>query len=433
MSLFDLLPTISLILATATGTVYAGSVLSVQSDAEENSSRLSNNGSSVVPSQASSHEEITLTQALGFPLYASAALLTLFFFFNYVQYLLIFMMTFSSAVALYTLLHLGLSKICCARYPFITLIAVVVDGVIILEWLLTGNWICHNILCVALCILFLHTLRFPSLKIATLCLCLLLVYDAFWVFYSERFFTKNVMVEVATKQATNPLHDLAAAVDAPTAILSLLPKTMELPLKLLFPAALWFAQGVQHSARRMMMLGLGDICLPGALVAFALRADLEIHHIQSGQRKEDERNDIELSIAFNSRVEVSSAEGERLLIKEDNSNSTRNSYASNHNSPSRSPLTSPRGRASKPYIADEESKPASRIFEYSLASYLIGLTMAFLGNFYSGHAQPALIYLVPCVLLAVVGRAYAVEQLLAVWNGVAAYERQRFAQHHRQG
>jgi len=47
--------------------------------------------------------------------------------------------------------------------------------------------------------------RVPSLKISTLLLLGLLVYDVFWVFYSSSVFSANVMVEVAVKKAKNPV------------------------------------------------------------------------------------------------------------------------------------------------------------------------------------------------------------------------------------
>ena len=109
-------------------------------------------------------------------------------------------------------------------------------------------------------------MRFPNLKTATLCLLLLFVYDAFWVFGSEHlavFEGKNVMVEVATKQAANPAYEAGAALGWEW--MRLLGNAhLELPIKLLYPTT-------QNSYQ---MLGLGDIALPGILVNLAYHFDV---------------------------------------------------------------------------------------------------------------------------------------------------------------
>lgn len=64
----------------------------------------------------------------------------------------------------------------------------------------------------------------------------------------------RVCASVATKKTSNPVHDLGAAMQIP--LLQATTRSIELPIKLLFPVA-------GSSGRRMMMLGLGDIALPG--------------------------------------------------------------------------------------------------------------------------------------------------------------------------
>lgn len=50
-----------------------------------------------------------------------------------------------------------------------------------------------------LCVTFIALIRLPSLKVSTLLLTGLLLYDVFWVFFSSYIFTANVMVKVATR------------------------------------------------------------------------------------------------------------------------------------------------------------------------------------------------------------------------------------------
>ncbi|CDY29483.1 BnaA06g14870D [Brassica napus] len=67
-----------------------------------------------------------------------------------------------------------------------------------------------------------------------------------------RFFGTNVMVTVATQQASNPVHTVANSLNLPG--LELITKKLELPVKIVF-------RGVEPgvSASEFMMLGLGDM------------------------------------------------------------------------------------------------------------------------------------------------------------------------------
>ena len=47
-----------------------------------------------------------------------------------------------------------------------------------------------------LCVAFIAFVRLPSLKVSTLLLSGLLLYDVFWVFFSQYVFSANVMVKV---------------------------------------------------------------------------------------------------------------------------------------------------------------------------------------------------------------------------------------------
>lgn len=51
-----------------------------------------------------------------------------------------------------------------------------------------------------LCVAFIAFVRLPSLKVSTLLLSGLLLYDVFWVFFSQYVFSANVMVKVRRKE-----------------------------------------------------------------------------------------------------------------------------------------------------------------------------------------------------------------------------------------
>jgi len=224
------------------------------------------------------------------------------------------------------------------------------------------------------------------MKLATLCLSLLLGYDVFWVFYSSRVFHDNVMVSVATKQAPNPLQSLGASCGIQ--VLAALKPTLELPIKLLWPSTLTGASG------RYMMLGLGDIVLPGLFVALALRCDL--HHAATA------------SASASTSSASSSSSGPLLPINASVTPPFRPIYTS--------------GLLTTTYKAQGADRrvlprPPLPLFFCAVAGYAVGLVAAFAVGFTFKAAQPALIYLVPGVLLPVAARAWWTGRLLEVWNG----------------
>lgn len=127
-------------------------------------------------------------------------------------------------------------------------------------WLYTGHWAPNNAIGVSLCILFGSLCRVPSLKVTSMLFAGLFVYDIFFVFFSERFFGRNVMVEVATSTPTNPASALASLLHLPVTPVS----NLALPAKLVFPAG----------DGRYAILGLGDIILPVVLLVYLLEFDL---------------------------------------------------------------------------------------------------------------------------------------------------------------
>nr|CAD7427793.1 unnamed protein product [Timema monikensis] len=114
-----------------------------------------------------------------------------------------------------------------------------------------------------LCVAFIAFVRLPSLKVSTLLLTGLLIYDVFWVFFSSYIFNTNVMVKVATRPAENPVGLMARKLHL-GGVVKEAPK-LSLPGKLVFPSI--------HNSGHFSMLGLGDIVMPGLLLCFVLRYD----------------------------------------------------------------------------------------------------------------------------------------------------------------
>lgn len=316
------------------------------------------------PIDDDSDESFNLTwwQVSIMPVSSSIFLLLLFYYFAYIQLILIIFIVVGSGVSCLDVLRNSIAAFTPSLSGTVSsVLSTIFTICVIVIWAANGSFIAHDILGCSLCISSIAVIRFPSLKLAAVCLGLLLLYDIFWVFCSEYFFQKNVMVEVAMKSASNPLQELGTTYHIPL-FMSLRPK-LELPIKLLVQSSFDAVNS------RVMMLGLGDIALPGFLVSFALRCD--IFHIN--------------------KTALPQYSPESLLLRD-------------HESSKKFPTL---------------GRPSSNLFECSIIGYTLGLVLALYIGSVSGHAQPALIYLVPGVIIPITLRAWQKKMLLEVWNGPA--------------
>lgn len=107
----------------------------------------------------------------------------------------------------------------------------------------TKHWLANNILGIAFSLQGVEHLSLGTVQNGVILLCGLFFYDVFWVFCTP------VMVSVA--------------------------KSFDAPIKLLFPKEL--------AAAEFSMLGLGDIVIPGIMVAIILRYDVQQHLVSPKQ------------------------------------------------------------------------------------------------------------------------------------------------------
>ncbi|XP_063219613.1 signal peptide peptidase-like 3 isoform X1 [Bacillus rossius redtenbacheri] len=215
-------------------------------------------------------------QALCLPLGASISLLVMFFFFDSMQMLFAICTAIIATVALaFLLLPMcqyvirpcsdgnKISFGVCGRFTGAELLSISLAVCIVCIWVLTGHWLLMDAMGMGLCVAFIAFVRLPSLKVSTLLLTGLLIYDVFWVFFSSYIFSTNVMVKVATRPAENPVGLVARKLHL-GGVVKEAPK-LSLPGKLVFPSL--------HNAGHFSMLGLGDIVMPGLLLCFVLRYD----------------------------------------------------------------------------------------------------------------------------------------------------------------
>ncbi|KAK8267623.1 hypothetical protein V6Z12_D11G010700 [Gossypium hirsutum] len=204
------------------------------------------------------------SQAPMIPVMSSCSLLLMFYLFSSVSQLL----TAFTAIASVSSLFFWLSPHSFTRIQGLLLLACIF---IVATWLVSGHWILNNLLGISLCVAFVSHVHLPNIKICAMLLVCLFVYDIFWVFFSERFFGANVMVSVATKQASNPVHTVANSLSLPG--LQFITKKLELPVKIVFPRNLWGGASPAGNTADFMILGLGDMAIPAMLLALVICFD----------------------------------------------------------------------------------------------------------------------------------------------------------------
>ncbi|XP_008234233.1 PREDICTED: signal peptide peptidase-like 1 [Prunus mume] len=233
-----------------------------------------------------SETSITLdrSQALMIPVMSSISLLLMFYLFSSVSQLLTVFTAIASVSSLFFCLspyvaylksQFGfsdpyVSRCCSKSFTRIQGLLLFLCIGTVVAWLVTGHWVLNNLLGISICIAFVSHVRLPNIKICAMLLVCLFVYDIFWVFFSERFFGANVMVSVATQQASNPVHTVANSLSLPG--LQMVTKKLELPVKIVFPRNL-LGGLIPGGARDFMMLGLGDMAIPAMLLALVLCFD----------------------------------------------------------------------------------------------------------------------------------------------------------------
>ncbi|KFQ30897.1 Signal peptide peptidase-like 2A, partial [Mesitornis unicolor] len=215
-------------------------------------------------------ENVTFTPVtvILFVVICCVMLVLLYFFYKWLVYVIISIFCLASAMSLYNCLAALIGEIpfgqcriaCCNKSIEVRLIflaAFCIAAAVV--WAVFRNedgwaWILQDILGVAFCLNFIKTLKMPNFKSCVILLGLLLLYDVFFVFITP-FITKNgasIMVEVAAGPFGN---------------------SEKLPVVIRVPR-------LEYSASTLCdmpfsLLGFGDIIVPGLLVAYCRRFDVQ--------------------------------------------------------------------------------------------------------------------------------------------------------------
>ncbi|XP_069181411.1 signal peptide peptidase-like 2B isoform X1 [Procambarus clarkii] len=225
------------------------------------------------------HEETSMNLSaksiLGFVVLMCTMLLSLYFFYHILVFVIIGMFCIASGAAVFCCLQPLVSRIPCGtcRTPYFNIYVVrgtlEVRQILLLMfaygltivWVIMRKepwaWILQDILGIAFSINVLRLVRLPSLKICTILLCGLVIYDIFFVFITPYITSdgKSIMVEVAKGGASQE----------------------QLPMVLKVPNFAYVEiSNICQIMDNYNLLGFGDILIPGLLVSFVHSFDLQV-------------------------------------------------------------------------------------------------------------------------------------------------------------
>lgn len=136
----------------------------------------------------------------------------------------------------------------------------------------TRFWLLNNLLGIAFAVQGIESVSLGSFKIGAILLCGLFFYDIFWVFGTNKLLKGDSVMVTVAKGIDGPIKllfprpaNMTAVAEANLAAAAANATSSTKPLSTTF-----FGEAVQFS-----MLGLGDIVVPGFLIALLLRFDAE--------------------------------------------------------------------------------------------------------------------------------------------------------------
>lgn len=169
-------------------------------------------------------------------------------------------------------------------------------------------------------------------------------------------------------------------------------KNLDQPIKLLFPRPDEPGAEGKPPIKSYSMLGLGDIVLPGLMIGLALRFDLHMYYLKKQKMAAKTGKDGETG---------------QEIVKADYHN-----------------VTGVWGSRIWTFGLDRTSLPQTLVaaafpkpyFIVSIVGYVIGMVTTLLVMSIWHHAQPALLYLVPGVLLSIWSTALVRGEVKEMWN-----------------
>jgi minor histocompatibility antigen H13 len=251
-----------------------------------------------------------------------------------------------------------------------------------------GNFTVSNTIACLIAADILQLIGISSFRVAGILLVGMLVYDVTWVFASPAAIGENVMLKVATST-----------------------DVMNGPTRLIFPK-IPGSMG-EASSFPFALLGLGDIAIPGLLCCLALRYDAS-RSIDIGARGRAAAEAILESISRltgeESRDEVMNLTG---TAAEDAYDRIADMELENRNRSQGEGRTEETGYV----MTISDAVLYNRVYFMSImVAYVLGLVAAFAANEITGLGQPALLYLVPSCMGALIFTSMSRKEFDRLWR-----------------
>ena len=232
-------------------------------------------------------------------------------------------------------------------------------------------WWLTNILGYSFAYASLQLMSPTTFSTGSLILAALFVYDIYFVFYTP------LMVTVATK--------------------------LDIPAKMLFPRPQ--SPKDDPDKQSLAMLGLGDIVLPGLVIGFALRFDLYLFYLRKQKRRTQlAGKDKGSSASSDVKNAATDANDHKEVVKAEYKPATGGWGERLWDSKTPTGESINGGVFPKTY------------FYACIRGYILGMVTTLGVMSISGSAQPALLYLVPGVLVSLWASALYNGDLKAMWN-----------------
>lgn len=199
-------------------------------------------------------------------------------------------------------------------------------------------------------------------------------------------------------------------------------KSLDIPIKLLFPRP-----SDEVGKQALSMLGLGDVVLPGIMIGLALRFDLYLFYLgmQRKVEKNDKTTDDNDDSAITSTAGAPSPPTSSTTVTIQKapylppSSAWGDRFWTTPLLPSFLTLTRP---SPAPIAYTPRNKFPTPYFTAGMIGYIVGMLSTLTAMQISSHPQPALIYLVPGVLVALWGTALVRGEVREMWVFSDAFE-----------
>lgn len=237
--------------------------------------------------------------------------------------------------------------------------------------LVAKPWWLTNILGYSFAYASLQLMSPTTFSTGSLILAALFVYDIYFVFYTP------LMVTVATK--------------------------LDIPAKMLFPRPQ--SPKDDPTKQSLAILGLGDIVLPGLVIGFALRFDLYLFYLRKQKRRTQvDGKDKGNSTSLDGKNPATDAKDDKDLVKAEYKSASG-------------------GWGERLWVGKTTAGESinggvfpKTYFYACIRGYVLGMVTTLGVMSISGSAQPALLYLVPGVLISLWASALYNGDLKAMWN-----------------